>query len=88
MRDTAKSYWASEIQKKVLNALAQNYVHSKIKKERKELAKVHFKKVMMFRWMIAKNRVQTIRNELINNISNLEFTESYKHLNTNLRKSL
>ena len=52
------------------------------------MAQIHYKKLMIQRWINAVHKVREIRQELINSSDTADFVNSYKFLNKNLRKSL
>jgi hypothetical protein len=88
MKDNAESLRRGVVKRQVYNRLLNHYFKNKLKVSRRQVADQFFKKVVMNRWMGAKLRVQRIRGEIILSSQVTDFESSYKHLNTNLRKSL
>ena len=88
MNSNAQYFYSRSVLKKVFNQLMTYYYQRHLKHCRNEVAVQNYKRVIMNRWYHAKQRVTGIRYEILNPNQNLEFTSSYKNLNSNLRKSL
>lgn len=88
MNANAQVFYTRSIQKKAFNELVNYFYQRNLKSCRNEVAIQNYKRLVMNRWYLAKQKVVEIRNQILNPRSNFEFTSSYKNLNSNLRKSL
>ena len=81
MKETALKYRASEVQKYVINRLIANMKMNIEKRKSKMVACIHFKKLIMHRWMKAMIKVQEIRDQLLNKNYDEDFENKYVNLN-------
>jgi hypothetical protein len=88
MKETAVKYRDREVQKYVMNRFIKNMLEKQTRRGRNHTAKVHFKRLMMQRWISAKAKVQDIRQHLLNQNYGSDFENAHKNLTQNMRQSL